>query len=204
MKIFLQITILLFSVSLLAKGRGHTHKHHKYHSKWKCGVNIPNECISGERIINGDFEEDIINRNWDLLPEMTGWDFKWTRSRTCESRNKRDAYIEIQRFQGQQLPGSEQYVELDTDCDNGSKKRTTNVKLFQEIDAYPGERLHFSFNYKARRIDRKNRLKVRFGSRHFNFRHKHFKDTEWKKFEKIILVKRGDMKRGKNRLNNLR
>lgn len=163
--------------------------------------NLEPECISGERIINGDFEEDIINKNWDLLTELTGWEFKWTKASACDSQDKNNAYVEIQRFASNQLPNSEQYVELDTDCIDKNTKRQTNIKLYQDIDAYVGEKLLFSFNYKARRVDRKNKMKVRFGKRNFQFKNKDFKDTDWKYFEKVLEVRQSDVKNGKLRVS---
>lgn len=101
-----------------------------------------------------------------------------------------------------QLPNSHQFVELDTDCNNGSSKKTTNIILYQDISAQAGEELLFSFDYKARRLNKGlNKLKVRFGKYNFEFKNKDFQDTNWKHFEKVLKVRKSDVKNGKLRIS---
>lgn len=160
-----------------------------------CNPNPPN-YLAGERVSNGDFEADVITGNWDLLSPITGWSASWSSSSACELQEKDNAWVEIQSYPNQQLPNSNQYVELDTDCDNGSNKKMTNIILKQEIDAKEGEKLLFSFYYKARRLDKvDNKLKVKFGKQNFYFNK--FEDTNWKHFEMLLDVRKQDVVNGK-------
>lgn len=166
------------------------HKHHNmcHHDN--------EECISGERVVNGDFETDIISKNWELLSNLTGWKFHWTRGSSCGSSHGKKAYVELQKFPHNQLPNSTQYVELDTDCPNNYYNKRTNIKMYQYIKAKVGEKLSFKFNYKARRLDRYNKLKVYFGKQTIYFKNKDFNDTNWKSYEKVMTVRKRDVKNG--------
>lgn len=198
--IFLQS--MAFATNVNKNKEDKKHSHHE-HGK-SCHHNNPDDtpvnvqCVFGERLVNGDFESDIVSGSWQLFSNLTGWESEWTKRKTCGHQDRRQGLAELQRMSGQ-LPGSKQYVELDSDCDNSSNKRTTNVKLSQEFEAFVGETLTLSFYYKPRNLNKDMKLKVRFGKHVEVF--KHFKNTDWKKFEKTYTIKSSDLKDGKVKLS---
>lgn len=196
MKKLLCLMILLQSVAFATSVNKHKEdKKHPHHHGKSCNhtpVNV--QCVYGERIINGDFESDVVSGNWQLFAELTGWKSSWTRKKTCGSLDRKEGLAELQKISGQ-LPNSKQYLELDSDCNNGSNRRTTNILLSQEFEAFVGETLTLSFYYKPRNLKKDMKLKVRFGKNVAVLNN--FKNTDWKKFERTYTIKSSDLKDGK-------
>lgn len=92
---FVMMLFLMTGLSYADSGH-HEHEHEK--KEKSCHKDKSPECIPGERVVNGDFETDVINSNWALLEDVTGWESRWTRASTCHSQDKRESLVEIQAF----------------------------------------------------------------------------------------------------------
>lgn len=173
----------------------HSHKFHGHIHKKSCGNDNPNQlvCSSDERIVNGDFEENAIvnSSDWQLVSNLIGWETSWVIAGTCNSA----PLAELQSFASEQLQGSTQYIELDSDC-NTSGPRTTNTEIKQLIDAQVGEVLELEFDYKPRALNMgKMELTVKFGSNTIVLNN--FSNTSWKAYSKEFKVKSQDLQGGK-------
>lgn len=170
------------------KYKGHIHKNH-------CGHDKPEKliCSQDERIINGDFEDDIVtsSNGWQLFSSITGWNISWVIAGTCNS----PALAELQSFPSEQLDGSSQYAELDSDCLSSGPK-STNMKYEQLIPAQVGEIIKLEFDYKPRMLNNgKMELTVKFGSNTIVLNQ--FSSTNWKSYSKDFQVKSQDLQNGK-------
>lgn len=173
----------------------HKHNHHPHHPHGpQCGGTPVDTvvCSSDERIVNGDFEDDPVTAGqWQLFPELSGWEQKWVVAGTCNS----GPLAELQMFSSEQISGSTQFIELDSDC-LGSGPKTTNLEIKQFIDAKKGEKIKLEFFYKPRSLSYGTMaLEVKFGQYTLNF--SSFTTTQWQKFSQEFLVRTQDVVNGK-------
>jgi len=198
--------LILFVLSVVvlnaeaSKGHSkHKHNHHPKHPHTaQCGQEVPEQpivqCSIVEKVTNGDFEDDVIvnSSNWQLFPVLTGWNLEWVVPTSC---NSSVPLAELQKFPVDLLPGSSQYLELDSDCLSGGQK-TTSLKISQDIEAKEGDVLQLSFSYKPRTLSSGlMSLETKLGTNILNF--SNFVSTQWQTHSQSFTVTSADLNNGK-------
>jgi len=123
---------------------------------------MPGACLllltsatQGELIINGDFEDPIVEGSWDIFSEIPGW--------TLVSGPS----IEVQRgVGGWSAYDGEQWIELDSD-ENGPGngyflEEEGSSSIAQIVDTTPGDQYLLTFAFSARPGVGDNHLLVEF------------------------------------------
>jgi hypothetical protein len=196
--------------------KDHSHKGHKHRYWDKCTEQTPtpvpqnptqNLCEGDDLIVNGDFEDEIIEapKNWDLFFDLTGWKISWVDPLACTTQCSSTTcrpfpVAELQNFSANLLPEMTQYTELDSDCVNPNGLKRTSVLLEQLVDANVGQKFKLSFKYRARALNQGSmKLNVVFGAYSWTFNN--FIDTNWKDFSQELLIRSQDIQNSQVKLS---
>lgn len=128
---------------------------------------------SGERVVNGSFEEPVVEHaaGWNIFVEddVPGWNVEWTDEVIEYYSPPEEAYIELQRPDGGEIPENwkahdkYQYTELDSDFGGPGTAGgdPASVILSQEIDTADYDKCRLKYAWSPRPGHDDNEMEVR-------------------------------------------